>query len=44
MPDMVLYKDFSIKDYREDVSKLKSINVKGLIYVQVYHTEKETGK
>ena len=41
---MVLYKNFSIKEYRDDIQKLKGINVNGLVYVQVYHTEKETEK
>jgi hypothetical protein len=44
-PDILpLYKSFSIDDYKEDVKKLENINVEGIIYVQVYHTEEETGK
>lgn len=38
-----LYKDFTLEDYVEDVKQLETfVEVKGLIYVQVYHTEKET--
>ena len=41
-----LNKDYSIDDYLIDMARLKSnfgIDVKGLVYVQVYHNEKETG-
>jgi hypothetical protein len=31
---MVLHKEFNINDYKKDVSKLKNVNVMGLIYVQ----------
>ena len=41
-----LNKDYSFEDYLDDRNILKErfeIIVRGLIYVQVYHTEKETG-
>ena len=31
---MVIHKEFNINDYKKDVSKLKNVNVMGLIYVQ----------
>ncbi len=31
---MALYKEFNINDYKDDVNKLKNINVVGLVYVQ----------
>ena len=42
-PDMPIYNDFLIDDYTDDVKKLKNISTVGIVYVQVYHTEKETG-
>jgi predicted TIM-barrel fold metal-dependent hydrolase len=38
-----LNNDYSIDDYINDVKNIKLLDVKGLVYVQVYHTEKETG-
>jgi hypothetical protein len=43
-PGSLIYKDFTIEDYKEDVKKLVNINTKGIIYAQVYHSDKETGK
>jgi hypothetical protein len=41
-----LKRDHLIEDYANDCAKLKQekgIETRGLVYVQVYHTERETG-